>query len=52
MKLRPPNLIHFSNKWLDELNTSFAWDLYNEDLPKEGHMISQDGIKYQKLQKL
>ena len=26
------NLIQFSNKQLDELNTPFALDLYNEDL--------------------
>ena len=34
MKLRPPSLIHFSDKQLDELNTPFAEDIYNEDLTR------------------
>ena len=49
MKLTPPNLIHFSNKQLDELNTPFAYSLYNEDRTRGGHMIFQDGGKVSKI---
>ena len=53
MKLRPPSLIQFSNKQLDELNTPFAPCFYNEDLIRGGgHMISQDGGKVSKITKI
>ena len=43
MKLTPPNLIHFSDEKLDELNTPFSHNLYDEDLPRGSYDVPSLG---------
>ena len=43
IKLRPPNLVNKSDKWLYELKTPFAQDLYDEELTRGSYDVPRWG---------